>query len=209
MIADDHQVLVDGIRSMLEQEVNFAFAGAAGTGNEVLELLGKAQVDILLLDINLPGMDGIEICQMVSKRFPEVGIVALTMHDGEKYISGMLKQGARGYLLKNTGKQELLDAIQTVHRGEQYFCQEVTQVLVGAMTGKKPEKTGLQKLSRREKEVLYFIVEEFTTQEIADKMFVSVNTVESHRRNLMTKLNARNVAGLVKIAITNNLLDES
>ncbi len=207
-IADDHQVLVDGIKVMLEQEEGFAYAGAASSGEETIERLRDLSIDVLLLDINLPGIDGMETARQVGALYPEIAIMALTMHDGPKFVKGMLKNGANGYLLKNTGKQELLAAIRQLHSGEPYYSQEITKVLVGSITGQKRSQGINLKLSRREKEVLQLIMREFTTQEIADKMFVATSTVETHRRNLLNKLGARNVAGMVRIALENNLLDE-
>ncbi len=209
VIADDHQVLVDGLNNLIASAPDMVVVSTASNGNEALARLQEVEADVLLLDINMPDMDGIEVCQRALKLRPELGIISLTMHDSESFISRMIKAGAKGYLLKNTGQEELLKAIRIVSQGEQYFSQEVTQTLIGAISGRGATKKGLPKLSRREKEVLKYILEECTTQEIADKMYISVNTVESHRRNLLTKLGARNVAGLVRIAMENNLLDEA
>ncbi|HJW30332.1 MAG TPA: response regulator transcription factor [Saprospiraceae bacterium] len=209
MIADDHTMFVEGIESILEGMDNIQVVAKCHTGPEVFEKLAKSPADVILLDINLPGMNGIEVCQKLSKDFPEVKVLALSMHNEESFVTEILKYGALGYILKNTGKKELIQAIEMINSGQSYFSEEVTETimksLVNQRTGSKKTAMIAPKISRREKDVLDLIVKEYTTQEIADTLFISLKTVESHRRSLLTKLNVRNTAGLVRVAIENQL----
>jgi len=208
LVADDHKVLIDGIKSILKGEHEINVVAEASNGQEVLDHLKKLEVDVILLDINMPVLDGLDTCKLVHKNYPEIKILALTMYGEGSFISGMLKNGASGYVLKDSNKQELIDAIKTVFSGEKYYSQKVTQILISSMMPGKTISSNplLPKITRREKEILKLIVNEFTTHEIADKLFISLSTVETHRANLLSKLNVRNTAGLVRIAIEKGLV---
>lgn len=205
-------MFMEGMASLLSDEDNINIVGHAIHGNEVLQAVVNQKVDLILLDVNMPDLDGIEISRQVKLKSPDTKILAVTMHNEESFLTNMIKNGASGYILKNTGKKELMEAIDAVMQNKNYFSKEVTENLLHSMMpGEK--KTGSAradeiKISRREKEVLKLICEEFTTPEIADKLCISLNTVESHRSNLLTKLNVRNLAGLVRVAINNRLIDE-
>lgn len=208
LIADDHSMFADGIESILANESDIDVVGKCPDGNSVFEFLKEKTVDLILLDVNLPDMSGIEVSKKLNREYPDIKILAVSMFNEESFVTEILQQGASGYILKNTGKTELLKAIQTVNNGQSYFSKEVTQTIMGSLmknkaTAQKPTKL---KISRREKEVLQLIMQEFTTQEIADKLFVSVKTVESHRGSLLTKLQARNTAGLVRIAMEEGIV---
>jgi DNA-binding NarL/FixJ family response regulator len=213
MIADDHNMFVEGIESILEGHDHIQVVSKCYTGTEVFEKMPMAHPDVILLDINLPGLNGLEVCQRLSKEYPEVKVLALSMHNEESFVTEILKYGAQGYILKNTGKKELISAIETIHSGQSYFSEEVTETimksLVNQRTGSKKSTTLAPKISRREKDVLELIMKEFTTQEIADTLFISLKTVESHRRSLLTKLGVRNTAGLVRVAIESQLMKQS
>lgn len=208
LIADDHSMFADGIESILANESDIDVVGKCPDGNSVFEFLKEKTVDLILLDVNLPDMSGIEVSKKLNREYPDIKILAVSMFNEESFVTEILQHGASGYILKNTGKTELLKAIQTVNNGQSYFSKEVTQTIMGSLmknknATKKPTKL---KISRREKEVLQLIMQEFTTQEIADKLFVSVKTVESHRGSLLTKLQARNTAGLVRIAMEEGIV---
>jgi len=213
MIADDHNMFVEGIESILDGIENIQVVAKCYTGPEVFEKIPTTPVDVVLLDINLPGMNGLEVCQKLSKEYPEVKVLALSMHNEESFVTEILKYGAQGYILKNTGKKELISAIEMVNSGQSYFSEEVTETimksLVNQRTGNKKAAMLTPKISRREKDVLELIVKEHTTQEIADTLFISLKTVESHRRSLLTKLGVRNTAGLVRVAIEHQLMKPS
>ena len=204
-IVDDHQVVLDGISSMLERVEEINLVGQAMNGPDALDFMHKNKVDVAIIDINLPGMDGIELCQNIFKSHNEIRVLALTTFNEISFITNIMKCGASGYLLKNTTGDELITAIKTAHAGEQYLSNEVKEKLISASFGKK-DSTFIPKLTRREKEVLNLIMDEMTTKEIAEKLFISAATVETHRLHLLNKLGARNTAGLVKTAIQKGLV---
>ena len=208
LIADDHRVLRDGIRAMISGHKEIVVVGEASNGIEVLDLLEKVNVDLVLLDISMPHMDGVETCKKINKLYPLVNVLALTMYDEGALISNMVKYGAKGYILKNTGKEKLIQAIKTVYNGGTYFSEKVKDTLIMSMSPLKKTNTSyfLPKLTNREKEIVNLIANEFTTAEIAEKLFISEKTVETHRKNLLQKLNVRNTAGLVRIAVEKGLL---
>lgn len=208
LITDDHQIVIDGIKLMLEAAPDLECIAEAHSGEEALELLAKNPVDVLLLDINMPGMDGLECCRKVSARFPEVKILMLSMLREGNLVKKLLNEGASGYLLKNAGKEELIESIRKVHQGERILGTEILDIFLSSPGTKKKRMTSpFPKLSRREKQVLQLIVDERTTSEIAESLFISFGTVETHRRNLLLKLNARNTAGLVRMAMEYDLLN--
>jgi len=209
LIVDDHQVLADGIRALLEGVDNVQVVQHCSDGKGTMHYLKEAaDIDLILLDINLPDISGITLCQQIKKGYPTINILALSMHQEPGFISRMIRAGANGYLLKNTGRGELLEAIYTVQRGEEYFGKEITDLI---LAGLKPQRMGAlegkPRITRREKEILQLILDEYTTDEIAEKLFISSSTVISHRKSLLRKLNAKNTAGLVKAAYEMNLLE--
>jgi DNA-binding NarL/FixJ family response regulator len=209
IIADDHQLFIDGIKSLVKTMKNMEIVAEVNNGKELLEVLEKKTCDIVLMDINMPEMDGIEATKLVKTKHPLLKILMLTMFSSRDYIEKLLRAGADGYILKNTGKAELQEAIETLMNGESYFSKEVTErIMEGLQKKKNMEKsTYLVELTEREIDVLKLIVQEFTTAEIAEKLFISTHTVETHRKNLISKLNVRNIAGLVKYAMQNGLVE--
>ncbi len=209
-IADDHAMFVDGIESILKNEKTIKVVDRCFDGHSVFQMLKRQKIDVLLLDINLPDISGIEVAKKLNTEFPEVKIIALSMYNEESIVSEILKNGALGYVLKNTGRDELIQAINTVSQGQTYFSKDVTETIMGSLLKKPNVKKSLfraPKLSIREKQILSLIVKEYTTQEIGERLFISLKTVETHRSNLISKLNVRNTAGLVRAAIELNLLD--
>lgn len=211
LVADDHTMFVDGIESILKAEEDLKVIGKCYDGPAVLAFVKENPTDIVLLDVNLPGMNGLEVCKTLAHDFPDVKVLAISMFNEESFVTEILNHGAKGYILKNTGRDELLKAIRTIFEGKSYFSKEVTETIMKGLMNQRKASTRnssfIPKLSRREKEVLKLIAQEFTTQEIADNLFISLKTVESHRSSLLSKLNARNSAGLVRIAMENSLLD--
>lgn len=200
LLVDDHKIIIDGIMTMLEQEESIASLEYALNGAETLAKIKNEKPDLILLDINLPDKSGFELCKEIKGKYADIKIISLTMHGDSGYINKMIKNGVDGYILKNTGKQELLNAISSVMNGGRYFSSEVINSLTAGSTVPKTPKTSdfIQKLTRREKEILKLIVEEMTTEEIGEKLFISASTVVSHRKSLLRKLNAKNTAGLVR-----------
>ena len=209
VIVDDHKIFLEGLTALLNNINEIKVIATATNGNEMLKLLESNVVDIVITDINMPEMDGMKLSTEIKKRHPSVKILALSMHNEGNIISKMLKNGISGYILKDTGKEELLQAIEAVWRGETFFSEEVKTTLMESMIpGKKSKNSNsLYELSEREKEILKLIAHEFTQQQIADKLFISPHTVIFHRRKLLYKFDVKNTAGLIKAAMEKGLLD--
>ncbi|MEQ8908317.1 MAG: response regulator transcription factor [Vicingaceae bacterium] len=207
IVVDDHQMFIDGIEELIKSMPDVEVVGEANNGVDLIDLLSKQAADVILMDVNMPKMDGYEATKKVAADYPESKVIMLTMHDSSQYIQKLIKAGASGYILKNTGKAELQEAIETVAKGENYYSQTVTQRIMEGLQKKEKQKSSQVELTEREKDVLKLIAEEFTTHEIADKLCISHHTVESHRKNLIAKLGVRNIAGLVKYAVENGVLD--
>lgn len=203
-LVDDHQIVRDGIKNILEDQDHICIVDEFSNGQEFLNSYKADNTDLILLDINMPVRDGIETTKKAFSSHKGIKIIALSMYDEEEYIVRILDAGAKGYILKNCSSQELIKAIETVNSGSNYFSPEVSDKLLNSFT--KEGKNNLNypneknDLTTREKEILKLIAEEFTNQEIANKLFISNRTVDTHRRNLLQKLEAKNTAGLVKHA---------
>jgi DNA-binding NarL/FixJ family response regulator len=210
-IVDDHQMFIAGIRSMLENHKQIQVIGECTDGAKVMEALKEANADVVLLDINLPGIDGMELNQLIHSNFPSLKVIMLTMHQESSFIRNAVRSGAKGYILKNSNADLLQAAIVRVSEGDVWFGEDVKDALMKGIIPDQPKKPSIfeeiPKLSRREKEVLRLITQEFTTSEIGEKLFISQSTVETHRKNLLLKLNVRNTAGLVRFAIEKGLVD--
>lgn len=205
-ITDDHPMVLKGIQSMLKETEEIKIVGTYKNAAETLHALSKDVPDILLLDINLPDINGIELCKRLKDKDENLKIIAISNYDEISFVRRMLNNGADGYLLKNTDKLELLEAFKAVLSGERYLQKDIQKKFVEQSLGKKSQHTFLVKLTRREKEVLHAIAEELTTQEISEKLFISPKTVETHRMNIMSKLGAKNSVGMIKAAYQQGLL---
>ncbi|WP_204345528.1 response regulator [Psychroserpens algicola] len=205
-ITDDHYVVLKGIESLLKDEKHIRVISIHENSQQTLESLKKEQPDILFLDINLPDINGIVLTKTITKSFPEVRVIALTNHEDVSFVKRILDNGAYGYLLKNAHKEELLEAISVVAKGEKYLQKDIEKKILNQSLGRTKVSAFQPKLTRRETEVLHAIFEELTTQEISDKLFISPKTVEAHRTNIMSKLGAKNSVGMIKIAIEKQLL---
>jgi DNA-binding NarL/FixJ family response regulator len=206
LIADDHSMIRGGLIALLEHQERFkANITEAVNGKEALQLATSNHFDLILLDITMPEMDGITVLKKLKELGCEIPVLVMSMHNERTIIRQALEAGAYGYLLKNTGLEELTKAIFTVVRKQKYYSNEVTQVLFN--DGKAPTKSDIHfehNLSKREVEVLELIVKEYTSQDIADKLFISKRTVEGHRKKIMSKLGIKTSIGLVKFALENN-----
>lgn len=202
-IVDDHKMVIEGMQLLLQSEKDISVIGTALSGEEGIEKIPDSGADVILLDINMPGINGIDTCKALLKKSPELKIIAISMHKESSLIKMMLGNGAKGYVLKNAGQDEVIEAINTVYSGKMYLDQAVNDIVINSVASSTAAKANnpFPTLSRREKEVLQLILDEHTTQEIADKLFISFGTVETHRRNMLIKTGARNTAGLVRIAL--------
>lgn len=205
VIADDHQMFIDGLKSMLEEIDGIEVVGEARNGREAVALCDKEDVDIVIMDISMPVMDGIEATGVIKHNHPGIKVLGLSMYNDKNFIADILKTGASGYILKNTGKQELVHALLALQNGGSYLDAEVSSTLLKSFTTRESARQMLEKLSDREMEVLEAIAKGLTTQEIARKLFISKNTVETHRKNLLYKLEARNTAELITNAYKRRL----
>lgn len=208
VLADDHKIVRDGIKLMLEPQPGVDVVDEAENGGEVLEILEEKPVDIVVMDINMPKMDGITATKAVKEKFPDVKVLALTMSNDDLHIRQMIQAGASGYIMKSAGRKELKDAIEAVMDGKHYFSDEATESIMMDLVKGKGKSTVPDPIhiTDRELEVLKLIVQEHTNQEIAEKLYISSRTVDAHRRNLLQKTGARNTAGLVKYAFQHNLV---
>ena len=213
MIADDHKMFRDGLKEILNKESNIVVVAEANDGAEVLKILESESVDVVLMDIDMGGFNGIETTKAILAKNINTRILVLSMHSDSKYIISMLEAGARGYILKNAGKEEMIAAINTVASGDSYFSSQVSSKITEQLQKKRSYNNirPLQEeipLTPREFEVLKLIAQEYSNPEIAEMLFISIRTVDTHRRNLLEKLGVKNTAGLVKYAIRKGLLEE-
>jgi DNA-binding NarL/FixJ family response regulator len=199
IIVEDHPVVAEGLQTMFNSSGKYAVEGVAGTGKECMELLKWYTPDVILLDINLPDISGIDLCKIILDKYPKQKVLALTTYSERVFIQQMMDNGALGYVLKNASAEEIMDGITEVNAGNKYLCADAENLL------KKTQENELM-ITRRESGVLKLLAEGFTNLEIADKLFISPLTVDSHRKNLIVKLQARNTASLIKIASDKGLV---
>lgn len=215
LLVDDHQIVRDGIKSLFldDDDVNIVYE--AENGVQALEIVreSKDDIDVILMDINMPEMDGIECTEKIKSELPQMKILILSMLNEDEHIKKVLKAGASGYVLKNSGKEELISALNEVNIGNVYFSEDATKSIMMDLVGKRGRRNEVEPgnkvpLTDREMEVLEYIVKEYTNQEIAEKLYISVRTVDAHRRNLLEKVGARNTAGLVRYAMERQLFKD-
>lgn len=205
-ITDDHPIVANGLKKILDDFENINVVAVYATGNDMLKEVGTSLPDVMLLDMNLPDLEGPDLARQLLKKFPSIKIVVLTSSDVTVQVKKMLQIGCQGYLLKDSDDKTIVQAIETVYTGGQFLSPAIQQQLVNDMFRNKNQKQNTL-LSRREKEVLQLITQEFTNQEIADKLFISLHTVDNHRSSLLQKLDVKNTAGLVKKAIEHGLVE--
>lgn len=198
-IVDDHFMVIEGIHSLLQNEKDIEWMGHATNAASCLAFLQKQQPDVILMDINLPDMSGIELCKEVKRSYPSIFILGLSTFNQQPVIRNMMDNGASGYLLKNATKEEILEAIAIVLKGQLYYSTEAAMAL-------KETSTQIPLITRREKEVLLLIAEGLTNNEIAEKLYISIPTVNTHRKSLLEKFDAKNTAALISKAIRLGLI---
>lgn len=208
LIVDDHAILRDGLRSLLERQPDLEVVGEAASGEEALQQTADLLPDIVMMDVAMPGMNGLEATQLIKQRFPEVKVLILTQHDNREYILPLLQAGASGYILKRSGGREVVQAIRQVYEQGAFLEPSIArQLLSGYVQSEEPPESTIPHLTNREREVLRLVVSGKSNKEIAGILFISPKTVSVHRSNIMTKLDVRNSIELVRYAQRHNLVD--
>ncbi len=206
LLADDHALVRSGLIRLLEPQKDIVVAGEAEDGEEAIQKAKQLKPDVVVIDLSMPKVSGIEAAKVLQKECPSVRVLVLTMHENEEYVYQIFKSGAGGYILKNAGREEITTAIRAVAKGERFFSPRVSEIMVQGYLRKaedrekKPSEVDIP-LTAREKEVLSFIAEGLNNQQIADKLFISPRTVDTHRTNIMQKLDIHDAAKLVRFAI--------
>lgn len=208
LLADDHEIMRSGLRSLLSEDKKFEIIAEASDGREAINKTREYHPDVIVMDISMPGMNGIEATRQILDEMSDIKIIALSVHSDKQFISGMLKAGANGYLLKDCAVDELEEAIIAVMNGDTYLSSKITGTVVQYLRDvlNTQHTSAFEILTEREREVLQLIAEGQNTKQIAGKLFVSVKTIETHRQNLMNKLKIYNIPDLVKYAIREGLV---
>ena len=206
LLADDHQMVIDGLKMLLENEV-YHVVSEANNGQEAFKLISANpdSYDLIVTDISMPLCSGTELCRMIKAQFPKIQVLVLSMYNNAQAVKEAVLAEADGYILKNAGRSELLQALHRITNGGTYFSQDIVPIIYGQYQKQKVQDQKLNVLSPREKEILALIVKEFTSEEIAEKLFISKKTVDNHRQHLFAKCNCKSTVGLVKYAIANDL----
>jgi len=206
LIADDHQLFREGISTLLSTSEKIDVIAQAEDGAETFDKVKQYKPDVVLLDIAMPKMNGIEACKKIKKSFPDVKIITVSMHSDKQYVKGVLEAGADGYLLKNCTLRQLTDAIQSVHDGKKYLSQDITDMVISGYLTPSSSDDEYASLSEREKEIFLLLAEGESTKEIADKLFISVKTVGTHKQNIFEKMGLKTNADVVKYALKKGLI---
>jgi DNA-binding NarL/FixJ family response regulator len=203
LIADDHKIMLAGLRSLLEKQTDFEVVGEANNGRKAVQMAQEKTPDVVVMDVSMPDLNGIEATMQIIESLPKTRVVALSMHSDKRFVMGMLRAGASGYLLKDCASQELANAIVQVAGGKKYLSPEITGVVIDdfLLGGSAEEVAAASPLSPREREVLQLIAEGWSTRQIASHLYVSIKTIETHRRQIMRKLDLHAIADLTKYAI--------
>ncbi len=203
IIADDHRIFIDGVKSLLDSQPDMKVVAIALNGNELLQVMKGTKADVILMDINMPELNGINATALIKKQYPETKVLVLSMYKTKEFSTALLHAGASGYLLKNTGLNELVNAIKMVHEGKKLLDDQLSTI-----KEKPRDESEKYTLSKRETEIIKLLAQGLTAPEIGEKIFISHYTVETHRKNLLNKLQLKNTAELIKYAAHLGLLDE-
>ena len=206
ILTDDHQLFRDGIKSLLEDTEDIAVVGEASNETELFEILENQIPDVLILDITLPGSSGIEITKKIEQKFPAINVLILSMHNEDEFVINALEAGAKGYLPKDINKTELLDAIHTIYEGKEYYSRNISNIFLKKYISRNKANQHGEELTNREIEIVKLVSEGFKNQEIAEKLFISVRTVDAHKNNIMKKLKLKSVVEIVKYALKNDII---
>jgi DNA-binding NarL/FixJ family response regulator len=210
LLADDHTLIRSGIATLLQSSKDIQVVGEAADGEEAVRKTGDLLPAVVVIDLSMPKLSGIEATKILKRKFPEVNVLVLTMHENEEYVFQILKAGASGYVLKSAGKEELSAAIRAAAQGEKYFSPRISQLMAEGYVKRLDQASGEAQsgdvpLTRREREILALVAKGLTNQQIADQLFISPRTVDSHRTNIMQKLDIHDLANLVRYAIEHEI----
>jgi two-component system, NarL family, response regulator DegU len=208
ILADDHSIVRNGIKSTLHDAKNIKIIGEASNGLEAIDAVKKLQPDVVVMDITMPEMNGIDATAQITKKYPSTKCLVLSMHDNEDYVFKSIEAGALGYIMKDTSKEEFIKAIETVAKGEKYFSTSISNILVTGYLHKvkNPQEENESNLTKREKGILKLIVKGSNNREIADQLDISIRTIETHRANIMKKLHVKNAVELVRVAMEEKIV---
>ena len=207
VVADDHQLFREGLVNLLESDENIQVIGQAEDGEIAIKKVLELKPDILLTDIAMPNMNGMEATRNLKKQLPDLKIIAVSMHSDRQFVKGMLTAGTDAYLLKNCTHQQLLEAVHTVYNGKKYLSEDITEMVIsGYLDGTGTTDDKYNQLSEREKEIFLLLAEGVSTREIGDKLFISVKTVGTHKQNILEKLDLKNNSDIVKYALKKGLI---
>ena len=201
-LTDDHAMIIGGLIKIINTEDDMEVVGSAGTVQQTMDKLTQTKVDLLITDYNLPDGDGLGLVQRVKRKYPQLKVLVLSMHDETHLVKEILKEGIDGYILKKDSHNELISAIRAIKEDKIYLSNEINSMLVKGLHGGEEQKL----LTSREREILKLIAKEFTNKEIAEELFISERTVETHRKNIFRKTGTNNLVGLIKFAYANNLI---
>jgi two-component system nitrate/nitrite response regulator NarL len=209
LIIDDHTIVREGLRSCLSEREHLEVIGEGGNGEEALVLAEKHSPDVIVMDINMPKLNGLEATRLLSKKFPKIKILILTVHDKKQYVLEILRSGAKGYLLKDAGAEQLVQAIESVHANQGFFSPPIAKLILDhhIHSDKNQEQSFTPNLSIREREIIGLITKELKNKEIADRLGISVRTVETYRERIMRKLDIHTTVGLIKYAISTGIIN--
>jgi len=212
LVIDDHQLIIDGLKYIMQDEEDVVFAGGANNMEQALTFLQNNKVDVVLADISMPDHSGVEITRKIKDVYPDIKVLALTMHEDISMITRMIEAGASGYLLKRTNMKEVLEAIRVVASNNKYLGREVQAILIANLSFRNPGIVTSSDLpgtlTAREREILNLVAKEMSNEQIAEKLFISERTVETHRRNIFTKTKTKSIIGLIRYAIQHGLINQ-
>lgn len=208
ILVDDHELVLKGLKSILEQEAGIDVVAEARNGVEALALLNSVDADLIVTDLKMPEMTGIELTRHVKQRYPQLKVLVLTLFKDREYVNAILEAEAEGYLLKNVEQPELLHAIHHIMNHGTYYSQEIVSILRSELTGRPHKSDATHDLSKRELEIIGLICQEYSSTEIAEKLFISKATVDVHRKNILQKTGAKNLVGLIRFAIQNGIVKD-
>jgi len=206
LIVDDHQLFREGLANLIGGSDEIDVIAQAENAKQAIEMTSKLNPDVVIMDIGLPEINGMEATKILKKKYPSIKIIALSMHSDKHYIKGMLEVGASGYLLKNSTHNQVMEAVKSVYNGKKYLSSTITEVLIDNYLGKDEQSNEESLLTQRESEILKLIAEGISTRDIAKKLFVSVKTIGTHKQNILEKLNLKSTTDLVKYAIKHEII---